>query len=128
MNRKTFSDFFLYLIVDGIATIVEWIIFYILNSLFYLHYIPSTIIAYIISTFSNWAAGRLLVFKRSEKGFVAEIFSIYAASIIGLLLNLAIMWVIIDFVNANSMIAKIVATILVFLWNYIVRKTIIYKL
>lgn len=128
MNRKTFSDFFLYLIVGGIATIVEWIIFYILNSLFYLHYIPSTIIAYIISTFSNWAAGRLLVFKRSEKGFVAEIFSIYAASIIGLLLNLAIMWVIIDFVNANSMIAKIVATILVFLWNYIVRKTIIYKL
>ena len=128
MNRKTFSDFFLYLIVGGIATIVEWIIFYILNSLFYLHYIPSTIIAYIISTFSNWAAGRLLVFKRSEKGFVAEIFSIYAASIIGLLLNLAIMWVIIDFVNANSMIAKIVATILVFLWNYIVRKTIMYKL
>lgn len=128
MNRKPFSDFFLYLIVGGIATIVEWIIFYILNSLFYLHYIPSTIFAYIISTFSNWAAGRLLVFKRSEKGFVAEIFSIYAASIIGLLLNLVIMWMMIDFVNTNTMIAKVVATILVFLWNYIVRKTIIYKL
>lgn len=128
MNRNPFSDFFLYLIVGGIATIVEWIIFYILNSLFYLHYIPSTIIAYIISTFSNWAAGRLLVFKRSEKGFVAEIFSIYAASIIGLLLNLVIMWMMIDFVNTNTMIAKVVATILVFLWNYIVRKTIIYKL
>ena len=127
MNRKPFSDFFLYLIVGGIATIVEWIIFYILNSLFYLNYIPSTIIAYIISTFSNWAAGRLLVFKSSEKGFVAEIFTIYAASIIGLLLNLVIMWMMIDFVNTNTMIAKVVATILVFLWNFMVRKIVIYK-
>ena len=67
------------------------------------------------------------MFKRSEKGFVTEILSIYTASIIGLLLNLVIMWMIIDFVNANAMIAKVVATILVFLWNFMVRKIIIYK-
>lgn len=127
MNSKNnFKDFFLYLIVGGFATLSEWLIFFFLDKLL-LHYAVATIIAYILSTFVNWFAGRILVFKETKHGFLNEILSIYIASIIGLLLNLAIMWLEVDLLNINEMVSKIIATALVFIYNFLVRKKLIYK-
>lgn len=120
------KDFLLYLIVGGIATISEWIIFYLLDKLL-LHYAVATTIAYILSTFINWSAGRILVFKESKQSLFKEILSIYLASIVGLLLNLLIMWITVDLLSANEMLSKIIATALVFFYNFIIRKVLIYK-
>lgn len=120
------KDFLLYLIVGGIATISEWIIFYLLDKLL-LHYAVATTIAYILSTFINWLAGRILVFKESKQSLFKEILSIYLASIVGLLLNLVIMWITVDLLSINEMLSKIIATALVFFYNFIIRKVLIYK-
>lgn len=120
------KDFLLYLIVGGIATISEWIIFYLLDKLL-LHYAVATTIAYILSTFINWLAGRILVFKESKQSLFKEILSIYLASIVGLLLNLVIMWITVDLLSVNEMLSKIIATALVFFYNFIIRKVLIYK-
>ena len=120
------KDFILYLIVGGIATISEWIIFYLLDKLL-LHYAVATTIAYILSTFINWSAGRILVFKESKQSLFKEILSIYLASIVGLLLNLVIMWITVDLLSVNEMLSKIIATALVFFYNFIIRKVLIYK-
>ena len=120
------KDFLLYLIVGGIATISEWIIFYLLDKLL-LHYAVATTIAYILSTFINWLAGRILVFKESKQSLFKEILSIYLASMVGLLLNLLIMWITVDLLSVNEMLSKIIATALVFFYNFIIRKVLIYK-
>lgn len=127
MIKETVKDFFKYLVVGAIATLVEWILFYLLNTLFSIHYIAATTIAYIISTFSNWFFGRVLVFEKSEKGPLAEIASIYAASVIGLLLNVLIMWVAVSGFGIAEMLSKVIATGLVFMYNFIIRKLVIYK-
>ncbi len=121
------KDLFLYLIVGGIATIVEWIFFYLFDSIFAVHYIAATVAAYIISTFANWLSGRMIMFKASKRGIISELLSIYAASVIGLLLNVLIMWLLVDMIGVESMIAKIMATGIVFGWNFAVRKLFIYK-
>lgn len=125
-TNSNIKDFFLYLIVGGIATVSEWIIFFIFDK-FLLHYTIATTIAYILSTFINWLAGRILVFKESKQGFIKEIASIYIASIIGLLLNLLIMWIAIDLLSFNEMLSKMLATALVLIYNFLIRKKIIYK-
>lgn len=127
MNKKNLRDFFIYMVVGGIATPVEWLLFYCFEDIFSWHYIVSTVLAYIIATFTNWAVGRILLFKKTEKGLLYEIAGIYAASVIGLLLNLAIMWIMVELLNINSMLSKITATGLVFIWNYLIRKKVIYK-
>lgn len=127
VSKKNIKDFMLYVIVGGIATVCEWIIFYILNTTFAWHYILATVIAYILSTFVNWAAGRIIMFKKTEKGLLHEITSIYAASVIGLLLNMLIMWLMVDLFSINSMLSKVIATGLVFIWNFLIRKIVIYK-
>lgn len=126
MKKNNIKDFFLYLIVGGIATISEWIIFFILDKCS-IYYIAATIIAYMLSTFVNWLAGRVLVFKESNQSFIKEIISIYVSSIIGLLLNLFLMWIAVDLLKVNKMLSKIAATAIVFIYNFLVRKLYIYK-
>ena len=126
MNKKAIKEFFLYLVVGGIATVTEWLVFFLLDKC-YLHYAVATVIAYIVSTFVNWLAGRLLVFKQSEHKFLKEIVSVYLASIVGLVGNLLLMWIAVDLLSANEMLSKVIATGIVFLYNFLVRKFWIYK-
>ncbi len=122
------SDLFLYLIVGGLATIVEWIGFWIFCDALYIQYLLATALAFVFSTFANWLFGRLLVFRgKQNQSLLKEIASIYLTSLGGLLLNLIIMYVMVDFLALGEMFSKITATVLVFSYNYIIRKKLIYK-
>ena len=87
---------------------VEWVFFWLFESLLHVQYLVATVLAIVISTFSNWLFGRLWTFKDSKKGNVlAEIGKIYVASIVGLLLNLLIMWALVDGAGLIEMLSKI---------------------
>lgn len=122
------SDLFLYLIVGGLATIVEWSCFWVFFDILLIQYLVATALAFVFSTFANWAFGRLLVFRgKQNQSLLKELASIYLTSLGGLLLNLAIMYVMVDFMGIWEMFAKITATVLVFSYNYLIRKKLIYK-
>ena len=123
-----FKDLLLYLIVGVIATATEWTIFYFFNSIIpTVHYNTATIVAYIISTFVNWLAGRMIVFKTSEQSIIKELTKIYLTSLIGLGLNLVIMYLFVDILCVWEMLSKMIATAVVFFFNFIIRKFLIYK-
>ena len=122
------SDLFLYLIVGALATIVEWSGFWFFFDMLQIQYLLATALAFVFSTFANWLLGRLLVFRgKQNQSLLKELLSIYLTSIGGLLLNLGIMYVMVDFCSIQEMIAKITATVLVFSYNYLIRKKLIYK-
>lgn len=126
-NKKSLVlDFLKYLLVGIIATAVEYAAFWGL-SLAGLHYELSTVIAYVIATFFNWLAGRIILFGKSDKPLYKEILQVYGASVLGLLINMGVMWVAVDIMGINKFIAKIIATAAAFLWNFAVRKAVIYK-
>ncbi len=66
--------------------------FFLVHRIFLLHYQVATVSAIVVSSFSNWAFGRLTLFKNAERqGIISEIGKIYLVSLIGLLLNLLLM-------------------------------------
>ena len=67
LNSQGFRQLFSYLIVGGIATVVEWVCFYIFSYQAHIHYLLATTLAFAISTAANWLAGRLLTFRGAEK-------------------------------------------------------------
>ena len=113
--------------VGGGATLVEWALFWLLDAKAGLHHQWATVIAYTVSTFANWGFGRLLVFKKSERGVAAEIAGVYLAAAVGLLLNMGIMFVLVDALGWNEMLSKVIATGLVFVWNFLIRRLAIYR-
>lgn len=122
---KGIRQLFLYLIVGGIATVVEWVCFYFLDR--WMHYIIATALAFVISTFANWLAGRLIMFKKARNRLTREMMQIYATSACGLLFNFLIMWIAIDCIGLPDMLSKVIATGIVFFWNFLVRKYLIYE-
>lgn len=127
LQSGQFRDFFLYLIAGGLATLVEWAAFWALSNPLRIQYLLATALAFILSTFANWFFGRLLVFKSGKASILREIASIYLAAAVGLLLNLLIMFVLVQSFTIDKMLSKIAATVLVFFYNYLVRKLVIYK-
>ena len=117
----------MYLLVGGVATLSEWGMFYVFDRCA-MHYMVATVVAYLISTFLNWLIGRALVFRESQQTFWKEIAGIYLASLIGLALNVLLMYIGVEFVQIEEMWAKIFATAIVFVYNFTVRKICIYRL
>ncbi len=125
--RKDIKQFVLYLIVGGGATVVEWLAFFLITSYCKVEYLFATAIAFIFSTFANWIFGKLLLF-REKQNIAGELLKVYAVSIAGLLMNLLIMWIAVEKIKIGKMISKIIATGIVFMWNFMVRKLVIYKI
>ena len=125
---KYMGGLFGYLIVGGLATIVEWAGFWLFSEKMGIAYLLATTFAFAISTFANWLFGRLLVFRgKQNQSLLREILSVYLASVVGLLLNLLIMFVLVQLLALGKMPAKMIATVLVSAYNYLIRKLVIYK-
>ena len=116
----------LYSCVGCSATGIEWLIFYLMNQRIGLHYAPSTVIATVFSGFTNWAVGRILLFRGTGHN-LGELGKIYLTSIIGMGFNLLLMWAMVDGFGFNEMLAKVIATFFVFLWNYLIHTRLIYR-
>lgn len=125
-SLENIRQFAVYVVVGGIATIVEWAAFWAFNH--YMHYFLATTLAFALSTLANWWAGRLLLFKTGHKKLSKELTQIYITSILGLLFNFVIMWVAIEHLGIPEMASKMIATGIVFFWNFLVRKVLIYKI
>lgn len=127
-------QFISYFFVGGVAAVVEWVFFALFDNALHIHYIPATCLAFVFSTAANWILGRLWTFKDNksyENKKAKEIFLVFAVSTVGLLLNMGLMYLFVTVLGLDSAmlktISKIVATGIVFFWNFLIRKFAIYK-
>jgi putative flippase GtrA len=123
--EKEIKKFISYFIVGGLSAIVEWVCFAIFNK--FMIYLLATILAFCFSTTFNYFLGKKMTFKNYEKN-KTDLIGVFIVSGIGLVLNILIMFIIVGvFKFKYEFIAKIIATGLVFIWNYVSRRIFIYK-
>lgn len=130
---NTIIQFFRYLFVGGLATVVDWGLSFVLFKFVFgerfavaansLSFIAGLVVNYLISTF--W------IFKTSKvKNKLVEFLGFAAIGVVGLLLTMVITWGfklwLEDRTSAYQMIAKIVSTAVSFLWNFFARKILLY--
>ena len=133
-SSKGVRQFFSYFGVGGVSALVEWTVFSALEYLFDLPYLLATVMAFLVSTSTNWFLGRKYTFKDSGyKGKkITEIVLVFLVSAIGLIFNLALMYMFVSVLkmdtNLLKSVAKILSTGIVFIWNFLSRKLWIYRL
>ncbi len=119
------KKFISYFMVGGMAAIVEWVSFAIFNS--FSDYIVATIVAFILATTANYFLGKAMTFKDYKKSN-KDVIAVFLVSFVGLILNILLMKLFVGILKfPYEMIAKIICTGLVFMWNYISRRLFIYK-
>ena len=112
--------------VGVLNTLVNWIIFFILNRLG-MYYIFSNVIAYSISTIHSYLWNTLWVFKYKDKASTDTTFKFVTLNVVGLLLNTAILYILVDLFNLNKMLGLIITTIIIMFINYAVNKIWVFK-
>ena len=134
LNKANIKQFISYFFVGGVAAIVEWVMFFIFANVLEINYFVSTVIAFIFSTTANWILGRITTFKDNntyKDKKAKEAFLVFIVSAIGLLFNLILMYLFVTVMGFDSSLgktlSKIAATGIVFIWNFLIRKLVIYK-
>ena len=119
--------------MGGTAALVEWASFFVISNLMGFQYQIATVSAFVLSTTVNWILGRTFTFKESvyKEHKAKEILLVFLVSLIGLGFNMLLMWLFIDVMGLNSdaqkMVSKVMSTGVVFFWNYLSRKYLIYR-
>lgn len=136
--KKGFSpenvrQFISYFGVGGVSALVEWGVFYLLVFAVNMPYYLATVLAFVVSTTTNWYLGRKFTFKSSkyQNKNTKEVVLVFLVSAIGLVFNLLLMYFFVDILGMNTnllkTLAKVLATGIVFIWNFLSRKVFIYS-
>lgn len=129
-TKNGFLQFFRYLFVGGIAAVADFGVLFLLTDFVHIHHLVSAIFAFVAGLITNFILSKLLVFKKNEARVNSffEFVSYAIIGVIGLGLTELIIFLFTDhFKLIHYMLSKIIATIVVFVWNYLARKLFIYK-
>ncbi|MGL1935650.1 MAG: GtrA family protein [Fibrobacterales bacterium] len=130
-------QFFRYLIVGGLAFIVDYSLLNLFTDYLGVHYLISQVIGYIAGLFINYFLSIRWVFNNRNVENKRHEFLIFAfIGLIGLGINTFVLWVFKEhlfmlLINTvpeyHQRYSKLAATALVFAWNFIARKLTLFR-
>lgn len=124
---RLFKQIFKFGVVGFSATAIDYGLMVLLTEVFSVNYLVSSAISFCVSVVYNYLLSVFWVFdvQKSKGGQNFIVFLVL--SIIGLLLNQGLMWLGTDILAVHYMLTKIVATVLVMVYNFITRKIFLEK-
>ena len=138
--KKVLAEIIRFGIIGVLATFVDWGIFRILSRYLGVYYILSSIFSFSVSVIFNYLFSRAWVFHVTEKqNLVREFVLFMITSIIGLGINTLVLWLCVEWLFVQltflsvipndilELLGKAVATFVVMIWNYLIRKFLVFK-
>lgn len=124
-----YKEGLLYLVFGGLTTLVNIVSFFVLRKLNIEVYI-SNVIAWVLSVLFAFITNKLFVFEskgKSKKENVRECVSFFGFRILSLVFDMGAMYLLLQILNINELISKVIANVLVIILNYIFSKLFIFK-
>lgn len=125
-SSNTFIQFFRYIFVGGVAFLADGGSLFLITTIG-VNYLISVIFAFVIGLAVNYGLSRLLVFENSSVNGKIEFLVYGIIGVIGLGFTEIIMYVLTEIAGLYFMVSKVIATIIVLVWNFVARKITLYK-
>ncbi len=110
-------------VVGVIAFFIDYGLFLLMDYVFGVNYLVASAISFTIATIFNFVASMRYVFAGKEGQTRMQQFVIFfVLSLVGLGLNQLILWACVDLLALLAWVGKLVATVLVMLFNFVTRK------
>jgi putative flippase GtrA len=127
-TQKLLIKIFKFVIVGGIATVISGIVFFLCDHFLKTSVLISNSIAFIISVIYNFWASCKYVFEVDKDKNKARIFTEFIVfALLGYFLTQFLLWLMADVLNWNHMIAWLIATIIVMVFNFVTRQIFLEK-
>lgn len=118
---------FRYTIVGGFAFVVDFLILFILTEYLKIYYLNAAAISFLIGLLVNYYISINWIF--TQRNFNSQLmeFMIYGfIGLIGLGINELFIWLLTEKMALYYLLSKVISTIFVFLWNFFIRKFILF--
>lgn len=121
MINKTWIEFIRFCIVGTTTFVIDYGLLIYLTEILKIDYFISSGISFSVAVIINYILCILFVFTQYKNGY--KQFSLFVlSSIVGLFLNQFCMWFFVELCYWHYLLAKVLATVVVTLWNYITKK------
>lgn len=125
-SNNTFIQFFRYIFVGGVAFLADGGSLFLITTIG-VNYLISVIFAFVIGLAVNYGLSKLLVFENSNVNGKIEFLVYGIIGVIGLGFTEIIMYVLTEIAGLYFMVSKVIATIIVLVWNFVARKITLYR-
>ncbi len=126
-SRNYYIQIFRYLLSGLFAFLVDAFILFTLTEYFNFHYLLSTVLAYSIGIIVTYIINIVWVFdKRKQKRQSIELLIFILITLVGLLITYILMWYLTSKLEIFYLISKVITTIVVFGWNFLMKKKILF--
>lgn len=125
-----YKEIFLYLVFGVLTTVINIVSFWLLNDILKIEYKISNVIAWILAVIFAFLTNKTIVFESKNKNkeeITKEVITFFIARLFSLVVDMVIMILMIDIININSLVAKIISNVVVVVINYIFSKFIIFR-
>lgn len=123
---ERFWEILRFLFVGGGCFIFEYALLYSLTEFIGISYLTSSAVAFTLSLIVNYILCVVFVFRTGKQ--TKEEMALFAAtSLAGLLINQATMWILVELAGLWYMFAKVFASAVVMVWNYLTKRYILHK-
>lgn len=119
-----------YLIFGFLAFVLNYILYFFFESLLHMNYMLATAFSWVLTVIFAYWTNRTFVFKSKSGGkgeLIKEFTSFISARIATELLELLLMYLMVDMADINSYLAKLAGQTIVIITNYILSKIWIFK-
>ncbi|MCQ2318914.1 MAG: GtrA family protein [Bacteroidales bacterium] len=117
-----------YFFSGGVAFLVDTGLLYVLTEFCGVYYLISSIISFSIGLIITYLLSILWVFdNRNMKNRYAEFSVFVLIGVVGLGLTSLFMWFFTDKIGVHYIFSKIITTIIVFVWNFIAKKSLLFR-
>lgn len=119
-----------YLIFGFLAFVLNYILYYVFESLLHMHYLLATALSWVLTVIFAYWTNHTFVFKSKNMGASAllkEFTAFIGARIMTEGLELLLMYLMVDVAGINSHIAKLIGQTIIILTNYFLSKLWIFK-
>jgi len=116
-----------FLFVGAIASLVDIGLLYFLCDGRGIWYVPAAVLSYSVGILVSYILNKSLTFHDHSCGYLQQFATFAAISVSCLIMNVGIIWLLVEAASLNYLIAKVIATACAFFWNYFGQSRITFR-
>lgn len=125
---NTYVQGFRYLFAGAAGFITDFTILFILTHFLDIFYLISATVSFTVGVFITYLISIYWVFQqKSHRKRTSEFILFVLIGIVGLILTLGLLWLFTEKLHIYYLISKIIATIIVYIWNFFARKKLLFS-
>jgi putative flippase GtrA len=114
-------------IVGGINTLISLLTFYVLNKIMGFSYMLSSVIGYACGMINSYILNKTWTFSDTNKRIILQLIKFIFVNGVSLGINLLTMYILVDRIHIDSMIAQVIATGFSTSINYLGSRALVFN-